>query len=92
MMKLGNHPGWYGAFTREQAEGAIPNGTRIVKAKCDEGDANPIGTPGKVLGSIANTGVVEDYEHVKFLYFIEWENNRLVAVGLVDYKIARADQ
>ena len=40
MKPLRNHPGWLGAFTDDQAEGAIPNGTPIVKVKTEPGDGH----------------------------------------------------
>jgi hypothetical protein len=43
-----NEPGWVGAFTRHQAAGAIANGTDIVKANSEAGDANKDGTRGRV--------------------------------------------
>jgi hypothetical protein len=74
--------GYLGAFTRDQAPGAIANGTHIVKTRTEEGDANPIGATGVVLGSLCH--------EEKYLYFVEWDSLPRVAVGVSDWKIERA--
>ena len=73
-------PGWYGAFTRNQVEGAIPNGTVIVKANSDPGDATPNGTKGTILGSLSADGLM--------FYFVEWESRPKMAIGCMSFKIA----
>lgn len=82
-----NEPGWTGSFTRRQASGAIPNGTRIVKVAVD-GDGsterNPIGTRGVVLGSV-------DGGPMGLGYFVEWDTMPRVACGVVAWKIERSD-
>ena len=98
--------GYAGVFTRHEAEGAIPNGTRIVKVAVDgdgSEDAHPIGARGVVLGSLEfPPGAVAevrqelaakglDVPDVTFAYFVEWEARPRVAVGVMDWKIARAD-
>lgn len=90
--EIGYHPGYTGAFTRHQAEGAIPNGTTVVKAVSEEGDGTPNGTPGVVLGSI--DGSLIDPEmcrryNARFMYWVEWSTAPRVAVAVVDRKIAR---
>ncbi|MGY2987750.1 hypothetical protein [Bradyrhizobium sp. USDA 4508] len=71
------------AFTTNQALGAIPNGTEIVKVAADKGDTNPIGVRGKVLGSMSapNVGIG---------YFVEWSHMPGVPVFVTDWKIQRA--
>lgn len=66
MMELVDEPGWTGTFTRYQAKGAIPNGTRIVKAVSEPGDGTPDGTLGTVLGSIPSPagGVRDPHGHI----------------------------
>lgn len=84
-------PGWTGFFTRRQAEGAIPNGTRIVKA-CDEpGDAHTIGALGTILGSIGTPPewLPEHLRKVKYAYFVEWDDMPKAAVGVMDFKITQ---
>jgi hypothetical protein len=95
--------GWQGAFTRRQADGAIPNGARIVKAHAEEGDGHPVGSLGTVLGSLgfppeaAEEAAAElaakglDPRPVKYAYFVEWDATPRVAVGVMDYKIGVAD-
>lgn len=49
---VGYEPGWVGAFWRQQAPGALVNGSRVVKVKAEKGDLTPLGTQGTVLGSM----------------------------------------
>lgn len=97
--------GWYGLFTRRQAAGAIANGERIVKTVAEPGDSGrPVGTLGTVLGSIEFPPGSIDAEgeamlrthgiaprDVKYAYFVEWDNAPRQAVGVMDFKIRRAD-
>ncbi len=76
-------PGWTGAFTTEQAEGALPNGTRIEKTKSEPKDATPGGTPGTILGSISHPGVMNG----AIMYFVEWDDRPKVAVGVMGWKL-----
>ena len=79
-------PGWFGNFTRAQAGGAMPNGTRIVKCNTVEGaDFHPDGTPGVVLGSM----VVPETE--SYIYFVEWAPQPRVAMAVVGHRIRAAD-
>lgn len=88
-MNIENHPGWIGSFTREQAKGAIPNGTRIKKTASEEGDATRDGTPGTVLGSIR---APEDMGAMggAMAYFVEWDDKKRVAIGVMGWKVALA--
>jgi hypothetical protein len=83
MIKIDSEPGWTGAFTRSQADGAIPNGADIVKVRSEDRDAHPTGTPGRVLGSIEHEGVL--------MYFVEWAPRPRCAVAVVDWKIAQSE-
>lgn len=74
-----DEPGWYGSFTRDQAEGALPNGTSIVKANSQPQDATPDGMRGTILGSIANEGLL--------FYFVEWDNRPKMAIGCMSTKV-----
>lgn len=69
-------PGWTGAFTRDEALGAWKNGTPVVKANSEPGDAHPDGTPGVVLGSISHPSV----QNGAVFYFIEWAPRPRTAV------------
>lgn len=79
-MKFTEEAGWVGGFTREQAEGAIQNGSTIVKVWSERGDTHPVGTKGTVLGSI-------HHPQLGYLYFVEWETLPRVAVGVIGEKI-----
>jgi hypothetical protein len=81
-----NEEGWVGAFTRAQADGAIPNGTPIVKVRTEAGDAHGIGARGVVLGSLRAPGRPE------IMYFIEWADRARVASGTIDWKISPLQQ
>ena len=87
-----NYPGYFGSFTRQQAAGAIPNGAEIRKVDEEKGDATPIGTTGKVLGSLdvekIDPSMVVRYGG-RFMYFVEWSDKPGVAVAVIDWKIAR---
>lgn len=96
-MNVRSEPGWMGAFTRDHAEGAIPNGARIVKLDGEPGDSTPSGTEGTVLGSI-DARLPELRAEARrqgvrppdaYWYFVEWSNRPRVAVGLMDWKIKR---
>jgi hypothetical protein len=83
LLEIGNEPGWVGAFTRQQAKGAWPNGTRVVKiAEDPSGDLSPPGSEGAVLGSVSvpERGVA---------YFIEWDHQPKHAVVCVGWKLNR---
>lgn len=88
-MNIDNHPGYIGAFTRDQAAGpdVIPNGARIVKVATEEKDMNPVGTKGTVLGSIRHAEV----HNGRVFYFVEWDTAPRVAVGCIGWKIARVE-
>lgn len=81
-------------YYRGQAEGAIPNGTPIVKVNTEQGDINPTGTKGIVLGSVPVDlppnileRLSEAARQAKFFYFVEWESTPGVPVGIGDWKI-----
>lgn len=78
------HQGYTGAFTKAQAEGAIPNGTTIVKVWDEGGDSHKVGDTGTVLGS-----VYHPIGNIEFFYFVEWDDSPKLAVGIIDKKIGR---
>lgn len=83
MRGIGEQPGYNGAFTRDQAKGAIPNGTRITKINSEPGDTNADGSTGRVLGSVCF-----DYEGGPVIaYFVEWDARRHWAVLCVEKKL-----
>ena len=88
-MNFKPEPGWIGIFTRDQAPGAIPNGTKIVKAVREAGDTHDVGARGTVLGSYKSPGGLPGaLARIKYWYFIEWDDNPKAAVGTVDFKVA----
>lgn len=82
MKPIQKEPGWIGAFTRHEQLGAWRNGTRVVKQNSEPKDATPDGTPGVVLGSLA-----EPEGERRLIYFIEWANAPRVAVGCMGFKL-----
>lgn len=91
MFNINNEPGWYGSFTRDQAEGAIPNGSRIVKCNSEEGDAHVDGTPGIVLGSFMAAAADTSGLGNVICYFIEWAPKPRIAIGTLHFKIRMAE-
>jgi hypothetical protein len=79
-------PGWHGMFTRQQAKGALANGTRIVKVNSEPGDAHPDGTPGVILGSISHPAIWDG----AVCYFVEWAPARRKAVAVMGFKLREA--
>lgn len=93
-----SEPNMTGVFTREEADGAIPNGARIRKIREETGDTTPLGTLGWVLGSLAADDEVIDMipvtelrEHTKFAYFVEWDILPHHAIGIIGGKIEAVD-
>lgn len=80
---LHTEQGWAGNFTRNQASGCIPNGTRIVKTLVESGDTHKLGDTGVVLGSIAAAGMSG--------YFIEWDDRPKHAVFTCSHKIGELE-
>ena len=80
-MNLRTEPGWSGLFTREQAEGAYPNGTRIEKIGSEPSDAHRDGAQATVLGSIRGGDLLA--------YFVEWDDLPREAVVLAPHRARR---
>ncbi len=80
----------FGHYVESQAEGAIPNGERIRKCWCEDGDANPVGTVGTVIGSIGPVDDVPEFQSCRYGYFVEWSTYPGVAVFVAGKKIERA--
>jgi len=79
---LHEEPGWAGTFTRGEVDGALRNGTRVVKVTFDSKDAHHPGDLATVIGSF---GVPE-----KFGYFVEWDDMPRAAVFVEPRKIRPA--
>lgn len=85
-LSIREYPGYRGAFTRERAPGAIASGTRIMKTNSEDGDANPDGALGTVLGSLSHPEVMNGI----VMYFIEWDSAPRTAVATVGFKVQAA--
>lgn len=77
-----------------EAEGAYPNGTRIVKIESEESDSTPVGSGGEVIashyvGDIPPPAGVE--RPVTYFYFVTWDWLPAVPVGISDWKIGKED-
>lgn len=86
VMGLKFEEGYTGMFCRHQAQNAIPNGTKVYKCQSEIGDSHKTGSIATVLGSIQTP-----INNVIF-YFIEWEDEPKVAVGITGYKIKQFDR
>jgi hypothetical protein len=72
--------GWgKGAFTRTQADGAIPNGTRVIKVNASAYDPHQDGDKATVIGSFATGGAIG--------YFVEWDDMLRAACLVADYRL-----
>lgn len=72
-----------GYYVDTHAEGAIPNGKRIRKSVFENGDGNPIGSLGTIIGSIGPL----DVPGARYGYFVEWDRFPGYAVFVADRKI-----
>lgn len=81
-----------------QADGAIPNGRRIIKQTSDPDDAHAVGCEGIVLSSIATPAELignpatlgPQGQQIRFGYFIAWDDMPTIPVMTSDYKITTA--
>jgi hypothetical protein len=74
LSRLVNYPGWIGQHTREEAEGALENGTRVRKIGSRPREGHQDGALATVLGSvIAPWGP-------GYGYFVEWDDRPREAV------------
>lgn len=88
-------PGDASVYIPGQADGAIPNGTRIIKNNARPGDSTPEGTLGTVISSLdvprreaeAIFAAGKSRAVVKHLYFVEWDDKPGLAVATADDKI-----
>lgn len=88
-------PGWLGVFTREEAPGALGNGTPVAKVRSEPGDTFPDGTRGTVLGSIGPgpdeptpTPHGATIPPGAYLYFVEWEPRPRYAIAIASNRLA----
>lgn len=66
---------------RDEAPGAWPNGTRVLKANSQPTDGTPNGTEGRIVGSVdvSNQGLP-----ARFAYFVIWATRPELPVLCVD--------
>lgn len=85
---LNIEPGWTGMFTRQQAEGALSNGTRVAKINSENGDGHQDGAEGTILGSIgpADADIQAEFG-AEFAYFVEWDDQPKTAVGITSNRV-----
>ncbi len=81
MINLREHPGYRGMFTRDEAEGAYRNGTRVIKTASEPGDGHPVGATATVLGSIS-------HPPLGIMYFVEWDRTPKFAIAVLATKIS----
>jgi len=82
--QLSPEPGWIGAFTRQQAPGAVfANNTRVKKIKSRPSDSIPDSAMGTVLGSMLDP-------EKGIYYFVEWDSHPKHAVTQVGWKLTKA--
>jgi hypothetical protein len=77
-------PGYAGLHSRDQAEGALPNGQRVVKVNSENGDSQRDGRRGTILGSLNSPKGI--------FYFVEWDTLPAMAVGTASFKLAAIDR
>lgn len=81
-------PGWAGAYTRQQAKGAMPNGTKVRKVRSQPKDGHQDGAMGTVIGSFTATEPMEvEGCIVRTFYFIEWEDMPKIGVCSAEHRI-----
>lgn len=62
------------ALFHDDAPGALPNGTRIVKCNSTPGDTHPDGHPGTVYSSMASPEELKkERPDVDYGYFVIWD-------------------
>lgn len=72
-------------YTTQEADGALKNGRTVRKVNSEEGDGNPDGSIGTVLGSISHE------EHGPF-YFVRWDRMAYFAVGVMAKKVEAVEE
>lgn len=73
----------------QQAKGAYPNGSRVVKLPGDMKDRTPTGTLGTVKGSVGHTMLVNG-RTINHAYVVMWDNCPGQFVMMTDFKIKLA--
>lgn len=81
MKNIRDYPGYFGAYTKNEAPQAkYKNGARIRKMLYEHGDLTGLDMTGTVLGSIFSEGL-------GVAYFVEWDDKPKVAALVVEEKL-----
>jgi hypothetical protein len=77
-------------FTRQQAKGALPNGTRVQKIASGPGDAHKDGEWATVLGSL----VAEEFDGRKnaYGYFVAWDDHPELPVFCTGWRLTKEEK
>lgn len=89
---LREEPGYIGVLTRNQEEGALLNGARVIKIRGEEDETHKPGDRATVLGSIPATELTDNPPDVKYVYFVEWDVSPGFAVGIQDTAIREINE
>jgi hypothetical protein len=76
------------AFSTEQAPGAWPNGSRVIKVTLEPGDRHKIGDLATVVGSLSTHGAFGS----RFAYFVIWDDMPGAPVFTIDKKLGLASR
>lgn len=96
LRELSKEP-FYAVHTREQAEGAWPNGTSVQKIQSAAEDKHQDGSRATVTGSLGpftrdfiKDPPTPDDPHLElYFYFVEWEDLPGIPAGILSYKLQR---
>ncbi len=77
-------------YSSAEAEGAMPNGTFVVKQNSEPGDGHPDGEVGKIVGSMGPLD--EPVLGCRYGYFVIWEGNQEVPVWTMETKLKKYEE
>jgi hypothetical protein len=86
-IKWANDPDWFGEYTRDQAKGAMPNGTRVRKVNSEAKDGHPDGSLATIIGSISAGPLGINGVTIRYLYFVEFDDLPHVGIGISEPRI-----
>lgn len=74
-------------FSREQAEGAMPNGTQVEKQNSEAQDGHPDGSLGEIVGSMGPLD--EPVLGCRYGYFVMWDATPELPVFVMETKVKK---
>lgn len=77
-------------YVGQEALGAIPNSSRIIKRNGQKGDRTPDGSSGTILGSIGSpdkSGMFIDPFLILHIYIVRWDRDPDAMGVIIDSKI-----